>query len=135
MFDACIYNYLFLLASVVAPLVVEAVTAIKVVAYDNIRVLDVRTGRLPLGSISTASLTLSNQQAAVMVVVDYGMDIAEALCQMTGFINHSNIKAIDGITIQISNKVKRCTSNKNDTVAVAVTSSIPVGPQRKHSRS
>ncbi|CAI9259268.1 unnamed protein product [Lactuca saligna] len=40
------------------------------------------------------------------------------------YINHSSIKTTNGITIQISNKVKRCISNNMDTVAVAVTASI-----------
>ncbi|CAH1425572.1 unnamed protein product [Lactuca virosa] len=48
MFDACISDYLFLLASVAVPLVVEAVTAVKVVVDDEIRVFDVRTSRLDL---------------------------------------------------------------------------------------
>lgn len=43
--------------------------------------------------------------------------------------NHSSIKVTDGIKIQISNEVKRCTSKKNDRVVVAP--SVCVDPQGK----
>ncbi|KAL7603168.1 hypothetical protein Lser_V15G17417 [Lactuca serriola] len=82
MFYGCISDYLFLLASVTVPLVVEAITAIKVVVDDEIRVFDVRTGRSSNRSFRSSYLQSIN--AAVVVVVLFGVTNGRVLWQGYG---------------------------------------------------